>query len=148
VSIGYAAGDAIGAIYRNVNRYALYVLLALAVLLAAYIIRRVARRRRRRAASAEASETEQTPVADEDSAAQEAPATQEDFGTKEDPMVGDALEIRGFHGAKEDSIDNEVRAVFEAEDNPEIEGYSEVEEHFEAEGDNETVEDPVTRESP
>lgn len=53
VSIGYLAGDHIDAIYHDVNRYALYVLIALAVLLAAYVIRRVARRPRREAASDE-----------------------------------------------------------------------------------------------
>ena len=51
VSVGYVAGDAIGAIYRNINRFGLYALLVLAVLLAGYIIRRVVRRRRRRATS-------------------------------------------------------------------------------------------------
>ena len=60
VSVGYVAGDAIGAIYRNVNRFGLYALLVLAVLLAGYIIRRVVRRRRRRAASVTA-ETPETP---------------------------------------------------------------------------------------
>ena len=68
VSVGYVAGDAIGAIYHNINRYGLYVLLALAVLLAGYIIRRVVRRRRHRAVSA-APATPETPEAEQ------APAT-------------------------------------------------------------------------
>jgi membrane protein DedA with SNARE-associated domain len=127
VSIGYAAGDAIGAIYRNVNRFALYVVLALAVLLAAYIIRRVVRRRRRRAASAEASETGQVPVTEEDSAAQEASATQDDFGTKEEFRI---IEVRGYHGAIEDidtKSDHEVGAASEDIDVQEVKTASETE---------------------
>src|SRR5579862_957940 len=91
VSIGYLAGGSIDTIYRDVNRYALYVLLALAVLLAAYIIRRVARRRRREGASAEASETERAPVTEEDS----------------------DVEVRGFHGAGEHSEAEEGHEVVE-----------------------------------
>jgi membrane protein DedA with SNARE-associated domain len=48
VSIGGLAGDNIDAIYADVNHYALYVLIALAVLLAAYITYRLIRRRRTR----------------------------------------------------------------------------------------------------
>jgi membrane protein DedA with SNARE-associated domain len=92
VSIGYLAGGHIDAIYHDINRYALYVLLAVAVLLAAYIIRRVARRRRRAAASAEAPEPEQAPV------------TEEDF------------EVRGFHGAIQHPEADENHEVVE---NPE-----------------------------
>ena len=46
VTIGDVAGDHINTIYADVNRFSLYVLIALAVLLAAYIIWRVMRRRR------------------------------------------------------------------------------------------------------
>jgi membrane protein DedA with SNARE-associated domain len=48
VTIGYVAGDHINAIYSDINRYSLYVILGVAVLLAAYLIRRALRRRRRR----------------------------------------------------------------------------------------------------
>jgi membrane protein DedA with SNARE-associated domain len=56
VTIGDVAGDHINTIYADVNRYSLYVLAALAVLLAAYIVRRVLRRRR--SGQPEASEPE------------------------------------------------------------------------------------------
>ena len=46
ISIGYAAGDHIDAIYANVNHGALYLLMALAALLAAFICWRLLRRRR------------------------------------------------------------------------------------------------------
>jgi membrane protein DedA with SNARE-associated domain len=46
VSIGDLAGDHINTIYKNVNRVSVYLFIALAVLLAAYIARRVLRRRR------------------------------------------------------------------------------------------------------
>jgi membrane protein DedA with SNARE-associated domain len=46
VTIGDLAGNHIDTVYRDVNRFALYVFIALVVLLAAYIARRVLRRRR------------------------------------------------------------------------------------------------------
>jgi membrane protein DedA with SNARE-associated domain len=50
VSLGYLAGAHIDAIYHNVTRYSYYLLIALAVLLAAYIARRVIHRVRHPAA--------------------------------------------------------------------------------------------------
>ena len=50
--LGYLAGNHIGTIYADVVRYSLYVLIALAVLAAAWITRMVLRRRRRTAAQA------------------------------------------------------------------------------------------------
>ncbi|MBV9447054.1 MAG: DedA family protein [Streptosporangiaceae bacterium] len=55
VTIGDVAGDHIDTIYRDVNRYALYVLIALIVLLAAYIAYRLVRRRRRSQAERDAA---------------------------------------------------------------------------------------------
>ena len=46
-TVGYLAGNNITSIYSTVTRYSLYVLIALAVLAAALIIRAVVRRRRR-----------------------------------------------------------------------------------------------------
>ena len=60
LSIGYAAGDHIDSIYEDVNRFALYLLLALAVLLVGYIVRRLARRHRRPARPQERSQTQET----------------------------------------------------------------------------------------
>jgi membrane protein DedA with SNARE-associated domain len=48
-SVGYLAGDHIGAIYTEITRYSLYVLIALGVLAAALVARAVLRRRRRSA---------------------------------------------------------------------------------------------------
>jgi membrane protein DedA with SNARE-associated domain len=57
VSAGYFAGQHIGTIYAYVTRYSYYVLIALGVLLAGYILLRVRRAvRRRRAAGAGAGE--------------------------------------------------------------------------------------------
>lgn len=50
-TVGYLAGDHIKAIYDTVTRYSLYVLIALAVVVLALIVRAVLRRRRRRAAA-------------------------------------------------------------------------------------------------
>jgi membrane protein DedA with SNARE-associated domain len=52
VSLGYLAGNHITTIYHYITLYSYYVLIVLAVLLAAYITRHVVRRRRRRAAQA------------------------------------------------------------------------------------------------
>lgn len=45
-SVGYLAGNHIGVIYHTATRYSLYLLIALAVLLAAWVTRAVLRRRR------------------------------------------------------------------------------------------------------
>lgn len=47
VSAGYVAGDHIATLYTTVTHYSLYLLAALAALLAAYLIMRVSRRRAR-----------------------------------------------------------------------------------------------------
>ena len=111
VTIGYVAGDHIDTIYRDVNRYALYLLLALAVALVSYAGWRLVRRRlradeapeppgtRKPAEAQESSEThestgthEEAPAADQEAPAaheeapatpQEAPATQDSRGTQE-----------------------------------------------------------------
>jgi membrane protein DedA with SNARE-associated domain len=62
VTLGYVAGDHIATIYLDINRYFLYVLIALAVLLAGYIGWRWLRRRRA-AQSHEAPETHEHPEA-------------------------------------------------------------------------------------
>lgn len=62
VTIGYVAGDHINAIYTNVNRFSLYLFLALAVLGAGYIVRRVRRRRR---TAGEAQQSPRTPQTSE-----------------------------------------------------------------------------------
>jgi membrane protein DedA with SNARE-associated domain len=46
-SVGYLAGNNITPIYNGVTRYSLYLLIALAVLVAAFIVRVLVRRRRR-----------------------------------------------------------------------------------------------------
>jgi membrane protein DedA with SNARE-associated domain len=51
--LGYLAGNHIGAIYATATQYSLYLLIALAVVLAAWLVRAVWRRRRSPAAQAE-----------------------------------------------------------------------------------------------
>ena len=75
LTIGYTAGDHIDSIYNSVNRFALYLFLALAVLLAGYIVRRVARRHRRSAGPREPAKTGETAGADR------SPVTPEASGT-------------------------------------------------------------------
>ena len=67
VSVGYVAGDHINTIYKVVNRVAIYLLVAVAVLVVGYLIWRLIRRRRAR----EAPESETAPETDDDLAAEE-----------------------------------------------------------------------------
>jgi membrane protein DedA with SNARE-associated domain len=98
LSIGYAAGDHLGTIYDNVSRFGLYLLLALAVLLAGYIIRRVARRYRLPVAPRESPETQET---QEPSDAQE--AAEDSEATTEDPETVESSEAAGSSEAAEAS---------------------------------------------
>jgi len=59
-TIGYLAGNHIGTIYSDGVRYSLYLLIALAVLVAAWIARTVLRRRRARAAPGPAPDVRDT----------------------------------------------------------------------------------------
>lgn len=54
-AVGYLAGNNIVSVYSTVTRYSLYLLIALAVLAAAWITRAILRRRRRAAAAEEGS---------------------------------------------------------------------------------------------
>jgi len=98
VSVGYLAGDAISTIYRNINRFGLYALLVLAVLLAGYIIRRVVRRRHRAlSVTTEASETSET----EDSEAEQSSVTEIDSVVHEDSEIEEDSEARDDLGTSE-----------------------------------------------
>ncbi len=79
VSVGYIAGDHINTIYSIVNRVAIYLLSALAVLIVGYVIWRLIRRRR-------AGGSQETP------AAEAAPETHEDLGAEENPEAGENAE--------------------------------------------------------
>jgi membrane protein DedA with SNARE-associated domain len=59
-SVGYLAGDHITAIYQEISRYSLYVVIAVAVLLAALILRYLIRRRRRRPADSRGKDRDAT----------------------------------------------------------------------------------------
>ena len=54
-TVGYLAGNNIVSVYSTVTRYSLYLLIALAVLVAAWIIRAVLRRKRRAATAEQGS---------------------------------------------------------------------------------------------
>jgi membrane protein DedA with SNARE-associated domain len=69
LTLGYVAGDHIATIYADINRYFLYLLIVLAVLLVGYIVWRRVRRRRR------AGQPHDTPAAQEE-AAEAAEATE------------------------------------------------------------------------
>jgi membrane protein DedA with SNARE-associated domain len=77
LTIGYVAGDHIDAVYGDVNRFALYVLLALAVLLAGYIVRRVVRRRRASHVTRQGPAAEESPATEENSEAEEGAVAEE-----------------------------------------------------------------------
>jgi hypothetical protein len=106
VTLGYVAGDHIDTIYSDVNRYALYLLLALVVALVSYIGWRLVRRRlqadenpeapvppstlkppeaQRSPETQKSPETQESPAARQETPApqQEAPAAQESRGIQE-----------------------------------------------------------------
>jgi membrane protein DedA with SNARE-associated domain len=90
VSVGYQAGDHITAIYNGVNRFAIYLFIALAVLLVGYIARRAVRQRRRGRQAREATRAQDSgPAASERSAAQENAAPGDNSTAREDAVVGD-----------------------------------------------------------
>ncbi|MDR0342705.1 MAG: DedA family protein [Nocardiopsaceae bacterium] len=64
-TVGYLAGNHIGIVYHTVNRYALFVGIAVAVLIIALIARAVLRRRRRRPAADPQTERSPAPGARE-----------------------------------------------------------------------------------
>jgi membrane protein DedA with SNARE-associated domain len=91
VSLGYLAGNHIGTIYHYITLYSYYALIAVAVLLVAYIVRRLRRRRRRRT-SAEASRADETHESSSASdVAGTAPSEREAAGTA--PAEHEAVEI-------------------------------------------------------
>ncbi|MBO0807132.1 MAG: DedA family protein [Actinobacteria bacterium] len=61
-TVGYLAGNHIGVIYHTVNRYALYVVIAVALLIVALIVRAMLRRRRRRRSPTADGPTERSPA--------------------------------------------------------------------------------------
>jgi len=102
VTIGDVAGDHIDTIYADINRYSLYLLIALAVLLVGYIGWRVLRRRRRGTGKAQ-----ETPGKAEGSGSQEDPEA------REDPEVREDLETPGDPGGHENSVVHESSGVHE-----------------------------------
>ena len=87
VSLGYLAGDHIASVYSTINRFAVYVLIALAVLLAGYILRRLIRRRRA-AHVHRTGGTQETKQGAEEESVPEDPATQESPVTTETSESG------------------------------------------------------------
>jgi len=104
VSIGYVAGDHINTIYSIFNRVAIYLLGAVAVLIAGYVIWRLIRRRRSREAQ-EAPASEAASEAHDDPEAKESPEAGENSEAGAAPEAGESLE---------------AEAVLEATEEPEI----------------------------
>jgi membrane protein DedA with SNARE-associated domain len=100
LSVGYAAGDHIGTIYDNASRFGLYLLLALAVLLAGYIVRRVSRRYRPR----ESPETQESPGTQESGEDSEA-TTEDSETTVQDSATVESSEVSGAVEASEATED-------------------------------------------
>jgi len=120
LTIGYVAGDHITTIYSGINRYALYVLIALAVLLAAYIGRRLIRRRRAARAIAEPAESKDAPETGEAQGPGEARGSEEVMAPGEDRASedgrasengrapGEGQESAAAQGSREDAGAPEV----------------------------------------
>jgi membrane protein DedA with SNARE-associated domain len=82
VALGDMAGDHIATVYADINRYFLYLLIAVAVLLAAYVGRRLLRRRRA-GRPQQVREEPTEPEAKDEPAAHEAPVAQQDSAAEE-----------------------------------------------------------------
>jgi len=91
VSLGYLAGNHIETIYHYITQYSLYALIAVAVVLAALIIRYVLRRRRR-AAQREDREPEDDLGRSDGPEAHGVSGAREDGGTQEDERTRDHAE--------------------------------------------------------
>jgi membrane protein DedA with SNARE-associated domain len=105
VSIGYFAGSSIDSIYHAITKYSYYVIIALVVLVVAYIIWRV--RRRRRAVPAEAGRSR--PAQDATSAAQPRPAqvaSPADDAADDAATAADALPAGGALAANDAILAN------------------------------------------
>jgi membrane protein DedA with SNARE-associated domain len=106
VSIGYVAGDHIDTIYRDINRFAIYVLIAFAVLLAGYIGWRLIRRRR---AGQSHPETQQASEAEEPIVAEESSATREEPEVREEPKAQQNSEAQENSEAQGDAESRETQ---------------------------------------
>jgi membrane protein DedA with SNARE-associated domain len=112
-TIGDVAGSHIDAIYKNVNHYALYVFIVLAVLLAAYIIQRVWRGRRGTRGAAAGARAGNSPET------QESPEAEEGPEVEEMPVAPAELEAQGKSEAQESSgIDGREPAAAADETEP------------------------------
>ena len=106
VTLGYVAGDHIDTIYSDVNRYALYLVLALAVALVSYIGWRLVRRRLQADKAPEppaiqkSPETQEAPVTHQEAPVthQEAPVTHQ-----EAPATQERGEVQESRGTQESS---------------------------------------------
>jgi membrane protein DedA with SNARE-associated domain len=126
VTIGYVAGDHIDAIYNDINRYSLYVFIAVGVLIVGYIIWRVLRRRRRGGQPAEGAgaqegpettqegpeTTQEGPEAQQGSEAEQGPEAPEGSGTPEEARAQNgsrAQDVSATHGdaGANDAIDGQ-----------------------------------------
>ena len=117
VSLGYLAGNHIATIYHYITEYSLYVLIALAVLVVALIVRHVVRRRRRATRGVqEKPEVIGQHEAQEATGAQEAAGTQENVATGEGAGTG---ETAGVQDSAEADDGAEAPDKTEAYDSPE-----------------------------
>ena len=127
VTLGYLAGNHITAIYTQITRYSLYVLIALGVAIVAFIAWRLWRRRSRRGRQgrqAQQAERAQAAEVTEVSEAEEVPATAEAAGAK---GASRAPEARGAEadGTREPTATPEPAGTPEPTGTPEPAGTAE-----------------------
>jgi membrane protein DedA with SNARE-associated domain len=94
VSLGYLAGNHISTIYHYITQYSLYVLIALAVLVLALIVRHVLRRRRQAAHRAAREPRENLESARDAEAIQESAGVQEGTETEKAAETEEAAGIQ------------------------------------------------------
>ena len=104
VSLGYLAGNYITTIYDQITRYSLYVLIALAVAMAAFIAWRLRRRRARRRARAAGPAPETELGAAAASAPAEVPGAPGTPETGKDSRSPEATEAAGHSGSPDAAV--------------------------------------------
>src|SRR5215469_8157786 len=113
VTLGYVAGHHINAIYHDITQYSLYALIAVVVLLVAYIVMRALRRRRlsREWKAREHEENLESPASA--GINEQSEAIEQQHGTQEAVEAQDAAGIQGGGSAEAPASAEEVPASAE-----------------------------------
>jgi membrane protein DedA with SNARE-associated domain len=118
VSVGYLAGNHIGTIYTQITRYSLYVLIAAAVAVIAFIAWHLRRRAKRRAARSAAAATATDPGAGPAGGTAPAPAAAQDIPNETSDVPNETHQTPGSTQAPPDGSQEARPAGVRPQDQP------------------------------